>query len=108
MNMKSMKLPKGAKDPYTANMVGKPKPPKFPWGLEIRLETAALKKLGKKAGDFTAGDELTIAAKAEVVGVSLDERQGFKSETVTLQITAMDLTGDDYSKAMAEAVKEKK
>lgn len=109
MSMKSMALPKGAKAPFGAQSVGsRPKPPKFPWGLEIRLETPALKKLGKSASDFAAGDSLTITAKAEVTGVSSNARQGSKEESVTLQITALDLGGDDYSKAMAEAMKGKK
>ena len=109
MSMKSMKLPKGA-DPYgPMSATGKKaKGPRYPWGLTLRLESEALKKLGMSTGDFTVGEEMTLAATVEITGVEKSESEGAKRETVSLQITALDLAGDDYSRGVADALKGKK
>lgn len=102
--MKSMALSKQERKPQT--MKGLTDRPKYPWGLEVRLDQATLAKLGKHAADFTVGDDVRIVAKADVVSVSSEETRGAKKrEAVTLQITAMEVDGDDYSKAMGEALK---
>lgn len=65
--------------------------PKYPWGLGLWLDEAAMKKLGME-GLPQVGTDMMLVAKVRVTGVSSREREGGeKSETTDLQITAMEL-----------------
>ena len=64
--------------------------PEYPWGLEIRLESEALKKLEVDLKDYAIGDEVMVYAKCTVKELRQSERHGGgDSKTMELQITEM-------------------
>lgn len=65
--------------------------PKYPWGLELSLESGSLKKLGKTIADFKVGQEIQFTVVGRVTGVSLNEREGGEADScVRLVATKMD------------------
>lgn len=63
--------------------------PRYPWGLELRLDTEILAKLGMSMP--TVGTIVSISAIAKVVGTSSRETEGGESrQCVELQITDME------------------
>lgn len=67
---------------------------KYPWGLEISLETEVLDKLGLSAADVTVKQPFNITAKALVESVSMNQNLGREkmNQSIRLQITDMELT----------------
>jgi len=78
--------------------------PKYPWGLELRLETESLKKLGLKATDFKIGDKVPMTVLALVTSISSSQSQnGPPSECVCLiaaDITIGDSKGEDAAEKL--------
>lgn len=74
--------------------------PKYPWGLEIRLEDEELEKL--KLGMMPVGTEVTFIAKAAVTAVRENETEDGKDRCLTLQIRSMEFPGRDNSDEIAE------
>jgi len=64
--------------------------PKYPYGLEIRLDDSALKKLGIKELP-PVGTKMRLDAKVHVSGAMSNEGDHGKFRSVNLQITHMDL-----------------
>lgn len=59
--------------------------PKYPWGLELRLETNSLDKLGVDIGKFKVGQELPLEIMGRVTGISINEREdGERSACLTI------------------------
>lgn len=86
-------------------MPGDYKGPKYPWGLELRLETSSLEKLGKAATDFKVGTEIPMNAIVRVTSVSSNETEdGGKSECVCLVVQQMDIEGSKTSEQQAAAL----
>lgn len=67
--------------------------PKYPWGLNVCLDSDSLEKLGVKSLP-AVGTEVTIVAKAVVASTSENatENDGTR-QSVSLQITDMQLDG---------------
>jgi len=107
INMALPKPKKGEKVESTCIAHGSGKEPKFPWGLEIRLEDEVIKKLGLKLKDFDTDTMVHIVAKAETTRVSEDDtRDGGKQRSLSFQITDMALTRegqDDFERGWTKA-----
>lgn len=70
--------------------------PKYPYGLEVTLDSDSLEKLGITAASLPkVGEQMQMAAKVEVKSVGMNEYQGDSKPSlhVCLQITAMELSG---------------
>ena len=67
--------------------------PRYPWGLEIRLESDELEKLGLSPDTLPKiGQTIPLAAIARVTAIRLERMQGEDSETcLTLQIEQLEL-----------------
>lgn len=66
--------------------------PKYPWGLELRLEKGSLDKLGLSVVNFKGGQEVSFTATAKVTSINMSENEdGTKHECLCLTVTAMDL-----------------
>lgn len=79
---------------YAESPSGKYEGPKYPYGLDIRLENDTLKKAGKTAADFKIGEEMTVSVKVRVTSISSNETErGGKNECVCLTVTAIDMGG---------------
>ena len=87
-NLKSLRLSKIKKKKHIPPCISEDSP-RYPWGLEISLNTEALKKLGESTDDFTVKDTVYILAKAKVTQVRVNEQERGKDENVGLQITDM-------------------
>lgn len=62
----------------------------YPYGLNICLEDAALKKLGIDKLP-SVGEKITLVAKVEVTGANLDKRKDGDRMRMNLQITDLAL-----------------
>ena len=67
--------------------------PRYPWGLEIRLESDELEKLGLSPENLpTVGQTIPLSAIARVTAIRLERMQGEDSEAcLTLQIEQLEL-----------------
>ena len=67
--------------------------PRYPWGLEIRLESDELEKLGLSPDTLPKiGQMIPLAAIARVTAIRLERMQGEDSEAcLTLQIEQLEL-----------------
>lgn len=75
--------------------------PQYPWGLKITLDDDALKKLGLTQLP-AVGAKLQLSATVEVCSTSAYSTQEGEAETsVSLQITAMELSGGQQSSSAA-------
>lgn len=88
MELKSMELPKNEMKVAQA-IESSDNGPRYPWGLNIRLENAVIDKLGM-AELPTVGDVVMITAKAKIQSVSVNENSDKeKNKSVEIQITDM-------------------
>lgn len=93
IDMALPKPKKGAKAEGSVAAQDTGKEAKYPWGLEVRLGDAEIKKLGLKLKDFDTDTVVRIVAKAETTRVSEDDtRDGGKQRSLSFQITAMTVT----------------
>ena len=67
--------------------------PRYPWGLEIRLESDELEKLGLSPENLpTIGQTIPLSAIARVTAIRLERMQGEDSGAcLTLQIEQLEL-----------------
>jgi hypothetical protein len=85
MKMRSMELSKKEAKESEPAIASKSAGPRYPYGLEIRLENDSLEKLGIELPEV--GSDVMIRAECCVVSVSSNERDGDKpTRLVTLQI----------------------
>lgn len=62
----------------------------YPYGLQVRLDTDALDKLGIDVSDYAAGDVVMLIAECEICETGARESiVGGDSQNLTLQITKM-------------------
>lgn len=82
------------------------KGPKYPWGLNITLETDSLEKLGKTVTDFEVGARIPITIIAEVSNISMSQNSdGSKHQCVGLLCADMEFPSAKRSdKEMAETL----
>lgn len=74
--------------------------PKYPWGLELRLETNSLEKLGVDISKFKVGQELPMDIMGRVTGISINEREnGERSACLTIVAAKI---GIETKKSLAE------
>lgn len=98
MALHDMKMTKKeAKDLYgpqpEAVTSGKSVGPKYPYGLEVRLEKESMKKLGISVEGLKAGQMVDVVAKAKVVSIrTSDSADGGKDNSVELLLTKMAVT----------------
>lgn len=64
--------------------------PKYPWGLTLNLDDAALEKLGITSLP-EVGKSMTLTARVEVCSTSQYDNQKGSDKSVSLQVTAMEL-----------------
>lgn len=98
--MVNLKLPKPDKKDKTKNLCCAPdnyEPPKYPYGLLIRLDSDAMKKLNIKASDFKAGDKVQVEAEAYIHETrQVESINDTKSSGLEIQITDLALSGGDF------------
>lgn len=87
MELKNMELPK-IKNEEKIECCS-PERPRYPWGLNIRLENEVIERLGIE--DMPeVGEEIMIVAKAKVESVSVHENSDkTKNRSISIQITDM-------------------
>lgn len=73
------------------------KQPDYSWGLRLSLDDECMGKLGLDASKMTAGESVSLTAKAKVVSTSVNASEGKKHQGVELQITDMALESGDKS-----------
>ena len=88
------------------NMIRKPKKTKrsmamevpyeekerYPYGLQINLETEELKKLGIDVKDYEVTEKVKLVCKAEITNLSeRKERPDKKTQSMSIQITDLSL-----------------
>lgn len=94
--MKNMQLTASEAKEYEGNFV-ETDAPKYPWGLEIRLNENSLKKLDM-AELPAVGKVCVVSAKAVVTSASQrQEADGDTNRSVELQITDLELIPADDS-----------
>ena len=73
------------------------KGPQFPWGLQVTLEDASLKKMDIKLSDYKVGDMVELYAQCKITRLSETAHEGDKNpnRTMELQITDMCLESAD-------------
>jgi hypothetical protein len=79
----------------------------YPWGLEIRLDSAALDKLGIKELP-EAGAECMLSGVGKVIEVAQAATEGAKTRRLTIQITKLALDHEDGEEAMARGYARKR
>ncbi len=100
MELKSMALSQEQKQEYAEPTV-LADAPKYPYGLELRLDGEILERLGLPALPGV-GQKMMLHARVEVVSVSQHEsQQGGKNACLCLQITEMALEKDAEKKEKA-------
>lgn len=73
--------------------------PRYPYGLEIRLDTDSLKKLGIDLDSYPLGAECTIEAKAIVTDKGEHQRLNGKERlNLELQVTELAIGEDKKAK----------
>ena len=77
--------------------------PAYPYGLCITLDAEQLDKLGITALP-KVGSTMMIKAKAYVKSTGAYETQGGNDMTMSLQITDMEISGEDRQQNQAEAM----
>ena len=88
----------------TMGVVGPSKREEYPYGLRIRLGEAEMKKLGMD--DLPeVGDEIELDAKVKVVSTNASASESSKNRSVELQITHMELGGEEEESAEDKAKK---
>jgi len=112
MTMKSMALGQKERKKYALEPCGsdRNKGPKYPWGLRLDLEDETLKKLGIDVSELSSGSEVTLRGKAMISGISVNDSDGKKRSSLSLQITHLELPveGDFAAAFKARAAKGKK
>lgn len=94
-----MKLPKSRRKEMEVAATAPGSAPAYPWGLQLQLDTEALKKLGiKDLPDVGAECVIHGVAKVTRVGESASEHDK-GSKHVELQITKLGLAHDEDAKA---------
>lgn len=92
MKLASMKIKKSDRETSPSKSIAMDEPA-YPYGLEVRLDTDALKKLGILDKLPKVGKGMKLEALVDVTSVSENDRKGGgKSCNVTLQITDLGLS----------------
>jgi hypothetical protein len=96
-----MKLSKKDRDKMYGGptVAGKVDGPKYPWGLEVRLDKVSLEKLGLTGDLPEVGALCQITAVGRVISVSERQNQSGKDCDATIQIERMTLATEDDDKA---------
>ena len=81
VDMKRSKKEKGE------NTLKSPSDDPYPYNLRLHVENDEMDKLGLE--DMTVGSEVTITAKAKITSCSVNDGEGGKHRSCSLQITKM-------------------
>ena len=79
---------------------------KYPYGLQIRLETEDLDKLGIDIESFSVNDKVSITAVAEITSLSSSKTRNDENQNMQLQITKMDIQTAKTLKSVLEEIKQ--
>ena len=63
----------------------------YPWGLEVRLETESINKLGLDIQSFKIGEKVRIEADTEVIEISNNMSEDGNRKTIRMQIQGLGL-----------------
>ena len=107
MALKDMKLSKkkqeGIPSPVETSLDSGPK---YPYGLQLRLDEEQIKKLGGLKG-AEVGGSVKIIATGDITSMREEARKEQTSKNVEIQITAIDIEmDDDFDNAYKEANEE--
>jgi hypothetical protein len=106
MKLTKADLKKDGRGNYPIATAPASKGPKYPWGLEIRLDDISLTKLGMT--DLPEVGELCqITGTGRIVSVSQRESEGSSSKDVTIQIERLGLEVKEESDAAEAAEADK-
>lgn len=79
--------------------------PKYPWGLELRIENGSLEKLGLDISKFKVGQEVPIDMVGRVTGLSINEREnGERQACLTIVAAKMDIATKKNEKEQADTL----
>ncbi len=78
---------------------------KYPYGLRIHLEKEDLKKLGLGVEGFDIGDNVILQCVAKIDSLSISMSESNKSESVSLQITKVNMEKKGPSHSLRETIK---
>lgn len=81
------------------------KPDPYPWGLQLSLEKDSLKKLKISAKDQEIGAKVGISGKGEITHISTSAGQEGESESISIQITDLELSKPAASAKSAKSAK---
>lgn len=101
MKLTSLKLSaKEAKeDMGVPSVAGKSDLPKYPYGLQIRLDTETLQKLGIDLSAYPLGATCVIEARGQITDKSEHQRLGGKERlNLEIQLTDIGISEDKASK----------
>jgi hypothetical protein len=101
VDLKNMALSKEERKAEAPSVISKPEGPRYPYGLELRLDDEVLKKLGS-SGLPDVDDVVLIQAKAKVTSVSSSDYGDGTHRNICLQVT--DLAVEPEKKKKTEDV----
>ena len=105
--MKDMKLKPAQAEAETVEAMEHIKP-RYPWGLSFELNNESLEILKRKYSDFEVEGELKLTAIVVVTSTSCNETMNSDpQECVRLQITEMDLVGENRMEKQARKIYKK-
>lgn len=94
MALKSMEMNDQARKDYMGccpSTSDQAEGPKYPYGLELRLDTEGIKKLGLEG--CNVGDTCAVVAKGKVTAKSSNDREGGEPTlSLEIQLTDMDVS----------------
>lgn len=79
--------------------------PKYPWGLELRLENNSLEKLGVDISKFKGGQSVPLQIEGIVTGISLSENEkGERNACLTIVAAKIGLETKKSTTEQAESL----
>ena len=103
MDMIDMKMTAAEQTDYCGPVSPMSGAPKYPYGLEVRLDDAGIQKLGLKALPMP-GQEMILTARVSVTMARQEADQEGVDRSLSIQITKMALDAAQPEKSTAEVL----
>ena len=71
----------------------------YPWGLELTLDQETLEKLGLSISDFEVGAEWPASVVFKVTGLSMNDSEHGKRESLSLVLAKVDRPSSESERA---------